>query len=131
MELFIKTCGAMLLSVILVLCIGSRSKELSMVLAVAVCCMVALSAMEYLYPVIEFVRQLEEVGGLDHTIVRVLLKVTGIGLICEIGALVCSDSGCSSLGKTVRLLGTAVILWLSLPLYAMLVELLERILGGL
>lgn len=131
MELFIKTCGGVLLSVVLILTLGSHGKDLSLVLGIAVCAMVALVALEYLKPVLEFIRQLEEIGGLDHALIRILLKVTGIGLICEIGALVCGDSGNSSLGKTVRILGSAVILWLSLPLYAMLVELLQRILGGL
>lgn len=102
-----------------------------MVLSIAVCCMVALTALEYLSPVISFVSQLEQIGGLDHSMIRILLKVVGIGMVSEIAALVCSDSGSSSLGKTVKLLGSAVILWLSLPLYSMLVELLQRILGGL
>jgi len=131
MELFVKTCGAVLLCVILILSFGGKSRDISMVLGIAVCCMVSLVALEYLKPVIAFIGQLEEIGGLDHSLVRILLKVTGIGLICEIAALVCSDSGCSSLGKTVKLMGAAVILWLSLPLYAMLVDLLQQILGGL
>lgn len=131
MELFIKTCGIVLLSVILILALGSRSKELSMVLGIAVCAMAALAALEYLRPVISFISQLEEIGGLDHSMIRILMKVAGIGLISEIAALVCADSGSSSLGKAVRLLGAAVILWLSLPMYSMLVELLQRILGGL
>lgn len=131
MGIFLKACGAVLLAVILMLALGSRSKDLSMVLSIAVCCMVALTALEYLSPVISFVSQLEQIGGLDHSMIRILLKVVGIGMVSEIAALVCSDSGSSSLGKTVKLLGSAVILWLSLPLYSMLVELLQRILGGL
>lgn len=131
MELFVKSCGVVLLAAILILTLGNRSKDLSMVLGIAVCCMTALIALEYLHPVIDFISQLEEIGGLDHSMVRILLKVVGIGLISEIAALVCSDSGSSSLGKAIKLLGTAVVLWLSLPLYSMMIELLQRILGGL
>ena len=131
MDMFIKICGGVLLSVVLILSLGNRSKDLSMVLAISVCCMVSLGAIEYLRPVIDFIKQLESVGGLDDTLIRILLKVTGIGIICEIGALICADSGCSSVGKAVKILGTAVILWLSLPLYGMLVELLQSILGGI
>ena len=102
-----------------------------MALGFAVCCMASVAALSYLRPVISFIAQLEGLGGFDHSLIRILLKVTGIGLICEIAALVCTDSGCSSLGKTVKLMGAAVILWLSLPLYGMLAELLQKILGGL
>lgn len=131
MGIFLKACGAVLLAVVLMLSLGNRSKETSMVLVVLVCCMVALSALEYLRPVMDFVSELEQIGGLDHSMIRILLKVVGIGLISEIAALVCSDSGSSSVGKAVKLLGAAVILWLSLPLYSMLIELLQRMLGEL
>ena len=130
MELFVKTCGAILLTLILILFLGGN-RDLSMVLGLAVCCIASVSALSYLQPVISFISQLESMGGLDHDLIRILLKVTGIGLICEIAALVCADSGCASLGKTVKLMGTAVILWLSLPLYSMLADLLQKILGSL
>ena len=131
MGLFIKTCCGILLSVILILTLGSRNKDLSLVLGITVCCMVSLAALEYVRPVIRFIEQMEELVELDHSLIQILLKVTGIGMICEIAALVCNDSGCSSVGKTVKLLGAAVMLWLSLPLYAMLMDLLQGILGGL
>lgn len=131
MSMFLKACGAVLLTVVLTLALGNRSKDHAMVLTVLVCCMVALTALEYIRPVVDFISQLEQTGGLDHSMIRILLKVAGIGLISEIAALVCSDSGNASLGKAVKLLGTAVILWLSLPLYTMLIELLQRILGEL
>lgn len=131
MELFIKTCGIVLLTVILMLALGSRSKEQAMVLGIAVCAMGALAALEYLRPVIDFISQAEQIGGLDHSLIKILLKVVGIGLISEIAALVCTDGGSSSLGKAVKLLGSAVVLWLSIPLYSMLMELLQRILGDL
>lgn len=131
MGLFLKTCGAVLLTVILILTLGSHSKDMSLVLGIAVCTMVGIIALEFLRPVIEFVSKLEQIGGLNHSLIQILLKVIGIGLISEIASLVCSDSGSSSLGKTLKILGSAVILWLSLPLYSMLIDLLQRILGGL
>lgn len=131
MDLFVKTCGGALLAVILILSMGNRSKELSLVLAIGACCMIALAALSYLEPVIKFVTQLENLGGLDHSLIRILLKVVGIGLLTEIAGLVCTDGGSASLGKTIKLMGSAVMIWLSLPLYTKLMELLQRILCGL
>ena len=63
--------------------------------------------------------------------VATLLKVTGIGMVTEIAALVCKDAGNESMGKSMQLLGTATILWLSMPLLTALIELLQKILGEL
>jgi stage III sporulation protein AD len=131
MDLFLKACGGVLLSVILVLMLGSRSRELALVLTMLVCVMTALMALEYIRPVLEFVSQLEKLGGLDGDMVKILLKATGIGMLTELASLVCGDSGSSSLGRMIKLLGNAVILWLSLPMFTILLQLLQEIMGGL
>lgn len=129
MGIFLKACGAVLVAVILILIIGKHSKDFSIVLTMLVCILVASAAMEYIRPVMEFLEKVEEIGDLDHNMIRILLKVAGIGLVSDICSLICADSGSASLGKVVKILSCAVILWLSLPLYAMFIELLQRILG--
>ena len=131
MELFLKACGAVLLTVILVLSFNTQSRDLSLVLLIGVCCMTALVALNYLEPVIDFVRQLEQLGNIDSSLVRILQKAVGIGLISEIAAMICSDAGSNSLGKGIQFLGSAVILWLSLPMFTMLMDLLRQIVGDL
>ena len=131
MGIYLKACAAVLLSVIIILIVGKSSKDFGLVLTVMVCCMVAMAAMEYIQPILEFLSKIEDIGGLDHSMIRILLKVSGIGLISEICSLVCADSGNASLGKVMKLLGCSVMIWLSLPLYAMLIELLQRILGAI
>lgn len=128
MTLFLQGCGAVLLALILIM-MQSHHKEMGTLLSLAVCCMVAILAMSYLSPVIDFLRTLETLGSLDSDLVEILMKAVGIGILAEISAMVCTDAGNASLGKAVQLLGTAVILWLSLPLFKALVELLQSILG--
>lgn len=130
MTAFLQACAAVLLAVILILAQG-KNKEMGTLLSLGVCCMVVLIALSYLRPVIDFLGSLETLGGLDSTMVETLLKIAGIGMVSEIACLVCNDAGNSSLGKAVQLLGTAVILWLSVPLLTALVELLQTILGEL
>ena len=93
--------------------------------------MTALSALHYLRPVINFLHTLQTLGGLDRNMVSALLKVTGIGIVSEIANLVCKDACNESMGKSMQLLGTAVILYLSMPLFTALIELLQKILGEL
>ena len=131
MTIYLQVCGAVLLTVIMVLSLKSHNKETGSVLAIAVCCMVSLAALQYLQPVMSFLESLEDLGRLDSNMVTTLLKVTGIGIITEISNLVCKDAGNESMGKSMQLLGTAVILYLSLPLFAALIDLLQKILGEL
>lgn len=131
MTLFLQVSGAVLMAVILVLALKTHSKETGAILSIAVCCMIALSAFHYLQPVFTFLESLENLGGLNNATVETLLKATGIGIITEISGLVCKDAGNESMGKAMQLLGTAVILYLSIPLFYSLIELLQRILGEL
>ena len=120
-----------MLAVILVLTLKHHSKETGTALAIAVCCMTALAALSYLQPVLQFLETLKNIGRLDNTMVNTLLKVTGIGMITEIAGLVCKDAGNESMGKSMQLLGCAVILYLSIPMFTALIDLLQKILGEL
>jgi stage III sporulation protein AD len=128
---FLQISGAVLLAVILVLALKSYCKEIGTILAITVCCLTGLTALRYLQPVLEFLKKLEDLGGLDEVMIEILLKATGIGILSEIANLVCKDAGNESMGKSMQLLGTAVILYLSLPLFQTLIELLQKILGEL
>ena len=93
MGLFVKCCGGALLSAILVATVGNRNKDMATVLGLTACCLIAMAGLTYLRPVISFISQLEELGGLDHALISILLKIAGIGILAEIGTLVCNDSG--------------------------------------
>jgi hypothetical protein len=44
--------------------------------------------------------------------------------------MICSDAGNASLGKSVQLLGSSVVLYLALPVFRALIELVQGILEG-
>lgn len=129
MDLYWKTAAAVLLAVVMILTL--RRQEMGLLLGMAVCAMAALAAMQYLEPVVELVDSVREFGELDGELLVILLKAVGIGLLTEIAGMICADSGNSSLGKSLQLLGTAVILWLSIPLFTGLLDLIREILEGL
>lgn len=131
MMLFTQVCGGVVIAAILVLTLKSHCREIASVLAIAVCCMAVLTAISYLQPVLAFLETLEKLGGMDSSMVKTLLKVTGIGILGEVSRLICKDAGNESMGKSIQLLGTAVILYLSIPLFTALIELSQRILGVL
>ena len=123
--------AAVLLAVIFGFSLVERGKEMGLLLTLAVCSMVAVLAISYLQPVITFVGKLQSVGQLDSGLLEILLKAVGIGIVGEIAGLICTDSGNAALGKVLKLRTTSVILWLSIPLWEKLLELLQEILGAI
>ena len=130
MSLFWKAAAAVLLAVVLGLSLG-KQKDIGVLLTMAECCMVAMIAISYLEPVLDFLRELETLGDLQGDMLGILLKAVGIGLVSEIAGLVCADAGNGSLGKMLQMLGSAVILYLSLPIFTAMLELIREILREL
>lgn len=128
---FLKAAGLIVVCVILCLALSGHGKSFSTLLAIAVCCMVCVTAIGYVRPVIEFFTQLQHIGNLDPELVRILLKAVGIGVLSEVTSLICADAGNAAMGKALQILSTAVILWLSLPLFTSLIELITQIMTNI
>lgn len=131
MDSFWQWVAGAMLTVVLGIALGKQSKDISLVLTMVVCCMVLLGAAAYLQPVMEFVKRLQAMGQLEDGYAQILLKAIGIGLVTEFAVLICNDSGNSALGKSLQIAATVVVLWISLPLMESLLDLIERIMGGI
>ncbi|MBE6943557.1 MAG: hypothetical protein E7453_04760 [Ruminococcaceae bacterium] len=131
MELYLKAIAGALITLLLCLTLSGRSKESSLLLSLLVCAMVVSVGMSYLSAVIKFFSRLQMTIGLNIDLLNILLKAAGIGLVGEIAGLICSDSGQAALGKAVHILTSAVILWIALPLYTQILDIIEELLKGI
>ena len=129
MELYFKGAAGILLAAVLGLALKKQEKDLSAVLTAAVIAMAAMLMLRLLEPVLELLRQLEQVGNLRSDALELLLKAAGIGLTAEVAGLVCADAGNAALAKMLRLLGTAAILCLSVPMFTALLECITEMVG--
>lgn len=129
MELYFKGAAGILLAAVLGLALQKQEKDLSAVLTAAVIAMAAVLMLRLLEPVLELLRQLEQVGNLRSDALELLLKAAGIGLTTEVAGLVCADAGNAALAKMLRLLGTAAILCLSVPMLTALLECITEMVG--
>lgn len=129
MELYFKGAAGILLAAVLGLALQKQEKDLSAVLTAAVIAMAAVLMLRLLEPVLELLRQLEQVGNLRSDALELLLKAAGIGLTAEVAGLVCADAGNAALAKMLRLLGKAAILCLSVPMFTALLECITEMVG--
>lgn len=131
MDGFWKAAAAILLTVILALAVGRQEKDLSVLMSMAVCCLAGVIAISYLEPVMDLMWELGELGEVSGGTLEILMKAVGIALVSEIAGMLCTDAGSGSLGKMLQMVGSAAILYLSIPLFRSLLTLIHEILGEL
>ncbi len=131
MDLFFKICAAVLLVSVVSLLIEKKEKDLTLVLTICTCCCIGICLVTFLQPVIRFVESLKNLAAMDSQSLEIVFKVVAIGLIAEISSLICQDAGKSALGKMLQASATAMILWISLPLFTKMMDLITQIIGGL
>lgn len=129
MTYFYQGAAAVLLATVVCLVLNKQGKDFSIVISICVCSMVMILGAAYLEPVLVFLRQLESLAQLENSMVSILFKVAGIGILSEIAGMICADAGNASMSKVLHILSTAVILWLSIPIFNEMLDLIQNILG--
>lgn len=128
MDTFVKTVSGVLVAVTVGLALSKNNKDMAMLLVLTVSTMVLSVAITFLEPVFSFFTRLQALGHLNSQLLSTLIKAVGIGMLSEIVSFLCADSGNATLGKALQILATAVILWISLPLFSELLDLIEGML---
>lgn len=131
MELFWKAAALALIAGVLSLTLKKQDKEYSLLVSIAACLMVTAITVTYLNPVFSFLKKLETLGDLRADMLSILIKALGVALASEIASMICTDAGNASLTKAIQLLGGAVILYLSVPMFSALLDLIQKIVGEL
>ena len=131
MDIFLKTLAGTLIVAVIGLIISKQSKDFSLIISLLGCCLVIIASVFYLKPILSFVDKLKGIGDLDYELTETIFKAVGISILAEITSLICSDSGNASLSRTINILSSATIIWLSLPMFTKLLDLIDNILGAL
>lgn len=131
MDIFIKAIAGILICVIVCLILSQQGKSFSVLLTVMVSCMIAVICLSFLEQVIGFIHKIKDLGNLNSSYISVLLKCAGIAILSELTGMICVDSGNSALAKCTQMLAAAIILWLCIPLYTSLMELIEGVLQAI
>ena len=131
MDIYLKVTASILIAAIMTLVLSKQSKDISLLLTIAVSCLVLVAAFSYLHPVLDFAYRIIELGEANSELFDIILKSVGIGLISQIAGLVCVDAGNQSLAKALQIMTIVVILCLSVPILEQMLLLLETIMGEL
>lgn len=127
MNTVLKAISVCLIATVLWITLSSYNKNIALLLSVCVCCGILIPAYEYLSPVLKYFDELQKGSGWDPTAMQTVIRAAGVGILSELAALICTDAGNASIAKAIRILSTTCIMWLSLPMFRTLMELIERL----
>lgn len=131
MGMFLKATAGVLMTVVICLYLTKQAKDISVLAVLAACCLVFVGAFSYLNPVMDFIKTLQDKGNLNTQMIGIIMKSVGIAMLSELTCQICVDSGNASLGKTLQFMANCLVLWISLPVFQSLLELVEDILVSL
>lgn len=131
MDVLMKAAACVLMTLVLYWMLAKQDKDISVILSVIVCTMIAAAAVTQFEPVFSFLKRLGTAANLDNQLLQILFKAVAISLIGEITGLICTDAGNSALAKGLQLLASVLVLMISLPLFEALLELIEGLLAAL
>ena len=89
---------------------------------------ILLSIVEYLGETISFLRSIADAGKIDGGIIKVLVKIVGIGYITDFSANIAEETGSRGLGEKIVLGGKILILLASMPIVKSLFNMISTLL---
>lgn len=128
MDTMIKASAGVLVATVICLLLNKTGKEYALLVSIAICCLLTFSTLSFIEPVFSFLERISQIGNISNTTVKILFKALGVSLLAEFTALLCSDAGNSAMARLIQILASAVILWLSVPLFENLIDLISGIL---
>lgn len=128
MDIYLKSICIAVVGIFLCLILSRNAKDYAFVIVTILCCALSAVAIGFLKPVLDLVEELAHMVDNSSGWVKILLKTVGLSMIGETVSLICAESGHAAVGKTLQVLTTVVILWVSLPLIRSLMDLIRSIL---
>lgn len=117
-------CGS-----ILCLLVRQYERPQAMLLGLAVCCLLLLSAMPQIQEIIAAAEVFFAKSGLSEAYFSILCKAIGISYLTQLGMDFCRDCGEAAIASTVELCGRVCLILLSLPLFTQLADIVMEVIG--
>lgn len=125
MQEILKIIGVAFVTAIAALLLRSTKPELSFAVTVTGILVILLFLVDMLQDSLTIFTKIAELTGVENGLIKILLKIVGVGYITEFGAGILIDFGSPSVADKVSLCGKVVILTLSFPIIESLLTLIQ------
>lgn len=127
MEIF-QLVGIALITAVAALILKSTKPELAFAVTIAGSIILLLFVLDLFKDVFSVFQTIANKTGIDSALVKILLKMVGIGYLVEFSAGILNDFGQSSLADKLIFCGKIVILVLAVPILESVLTLIGRLL---
>lgn len=117
-----------LVGAVLAALLKKSGPELAVLLAVAVTAAAAALLWDTLGDIVDFLRQMMELGGMAPELFAPLLKTVAIALVSRVGGDLCRDAGEGAMASVLEMAGSFSAILVSLPLFEAVWDMLRSLL---
>ena len=124
----LKVIGVAFITAITAVILKGTKPELSFTVTVVGIIVILTFVVDMLRGAMSVFTTISQIAGIENGLLKMLLKIVGVGYITEFGAGILNDFGSSSIADKVTLAGKITILLLSLPIIESLLTLMSSFL---
>ncbi|MCI9009696.1 MAG: hypothetical protein HFE27_00735 [Clostridia bacterium] len=128
MEIF-QLVGIAFITAVAALILKNTKPELAFAVTVTGSIILLLFTFEMLKSSLTIFQKIAETTGLDSSLIKILLKMVGIGYLVEFSAGVLNDFGQNSVADKLVFCGKVIVLILAIPILESVLTLISRLLG--
>jgi len=120
--------GIALVTAVAALLLKGTKPEIALAVTVAGSIILLLFAFEIFEGSLTIFQKIADATGIESSLVKILLKMVGIGYLVEFSAGILNDFGQNSLGDKLVFVGKIIILVLAVPILESVLSLVVRLL---
>ena len=124
----IKIIGIGLIALIIIVIIKQYRPEFTIYVSLIAGALIIMLIMDKISPVIDLLKNLSNKTAINNEFLILLIKITGIAFLTEFAVSICKDSGESAIANKVDMGGKVIIISMSIPIIASLLESIVKIL---
>ena len=124
----IKIIGVGLIALIIIIIVKQYRPEFTMYVSVAAGIIILLLVMDKLSAIINLLTNLANRTSINNEFIFLLIKITGIAILTEFASSVCKDSGETAIASKVDMGCKIIIIAMSIPIIASLLETILKVL---
>ena len=124
----VKVVAVGLVTVVATIIVRQVKPEVSMLITLAGSIIIIIIAIQMLQGVCGNFMNIFNKTGVSNSLFVPVLKIIGIGYLCEFGANLCIDGGCNSIADKILFCGKITILIIALPIINSVIDVVLELL---